>query len=82
MKYIFSILILITLFGCAKNPETSSIAGKDFKVDTLFTHEGCRVYRFSDAGNFRYYSDCRGETFWTEGCGKGCSREVTVSSRR
>lgn len=33
-----------------------------YKVQFLFEHEGCKVYRFSDAGNLVYFTNCNGET--------------------
>lgn len=50
-------------------------------VDKLFTHEGCTVYRFRDAGYSHYYAKCAGgtastDTAYSETCGKGCSKTV------
>ena len=33
-----------------------------YKVQFLFEHEGCKVYRFNDAGNTVYFTNCNGET--------------------
>jgi len=30
-------------------------------VDYLFEHDGCKVYRFYDRGNYVYFTNCRGE---------------------
>jgi hypothetical protein len=35
---------------------------KDYKVDYLFEHDGCKVYRFYDRGNYIYFTNCNGET--------------------
>jgi hypothetical protein len=68
MKYLFFGSMLV--FGCAPNPAVSSkIEGPGYQVDTLFTHEGCTVYRFRDGGQ-RYFTNCHGSTQWTEGHGK------------
>lgn len=32
-----------------------------YKVDYLFEHEGCKVYRFYDRGNNVYFTNCKGE---------------------
>lgn len=34
---------------------------KDYKVAYLFEHEGCKVYRFYDNGNYVYFTNCRGD---------------------
>lgn len=33
-----------------------------YTVQYLFEHEGCKVYRFYDKGNYVYFTNCRGET--------------------
>ena len=64
-------LILSALFGCAGDPQKSQVRG-DFKIETLFTHEGVTVYRFNDCGNYVYfasktstsYRESNGEFSW------------------
>ena len=90
MKTIFYVMITaLVVAGCNKAPEYSSPAGREFVVDTLFIHEGCTMYRFSDGGYFRYYAKCDGDsaTTRTEGrerCGENCVRqsEITTSNVR
>ena len=50
MKRIALIAMLaLTVAGCSKNAERTEIRGAGgFEVQTLFTHEGCTVYRFYD----------------------------------
>lgn len=72
------ILVVALLAGCSKPAETSTAVGTEFVVDKLFTHEGCTVYRFSDGGNSRYYTNCQGSTSWRENCGKNCTRQVGI----
>jgi hypothetical protein len=72
------ILAVALLVGCGKPAETSTSVGREFVVDKLFTHEGCTVYRFTDHGNARYFTNCQGSTNWTEGCGKGCTRQMDI----
>ncbi|NLJ01061.1 MAG: DUF4884 domain-containing protein [Bacteroidales bacterium] len=31
-----------------------------YKVDYLFEHDGCKVYRFYDMGNWVYFTNCQG----------------------
>jgi Domain of unknown function (DUF4884) len=33
-----------------------------YKVDFLFEHDGCKVYRFWDNGSYIYFTSCNGET--------------------
>jgi len=32
-----------------------------YNVDYLFEHEGCKVYRFYDRGNYVYFTNCKGD---------------------
>jgi hypothetical protein len=59
------LLFTLVLAGCAGEPEQSISVSKDFKVDRLFTHEGCTVYRFEDGGYLRYFTNCHGGTSWS-----------------
>lgn len=71
------IVFIFALVACARAPESSVRAGVEFKVDTLFTHDGCTVYRFMDAGNLRYFTNCSGQTSWSESSGKS-SRKMEI----
>lgn len=56
------ILILVAfycLMACQGEAQETHEAG-DFKVEFLFEHDGCKVYRFND-GRTVYFSDCRGK---------------------
>lgn len=72
------------LAGCSKAPERVDTVGSDFAVHTLFTHDGCTVYRFRDSGRFIYYANCHGDTTtsWRESCGKNCTRDREVKTYR
>jgi len=53
----------LALSGCARDPvETSRTNNPSIVVEKLFEHEGCAMYRFQDAGNNVYYSNCQGST--------------------
>jgi hypothetical protein len=78
MKRILVLAAILALAGCSKPAETSTSVGREFVVDTLFTHEGCIVYRFNDGGNNRYFTNCSGSTTWRENCGKGCTRQTGI----
>lgn len=82
---------LVLLVGCmeAKQAESSSAAGIEFRVDRLFTHDGCTVYRFTDAGYNRYFTRCDGsvssDVSWSDSyqCGKArCTRPMNVPTAR
>lgn len=72
------LILAVLLAGCGKDPETTQQVNAQFKVDTLFTKDGCTVYRFHDYGDARYFTNCRGAVAWREGCGKNCTRDVSV----
>ena len=73
MKLIASMIAVLALVGCTKPAEKSSSVGREFVVETLFTHEGCTVYRFYDSGT-RYFTNCNGATEWRESAGKSTRR--------
>lgn len=83
MKQITIVLAMLMLAGCYNKPEINAPATNgDFEVQKLFTIDGCTVYRFNDSVP-RYFTKCvdaRSETTWWEGCGKNCSRDMTVPS--
>ena len=72
------ILLLSALFGCTKAPESVNQVNSEFRVETLFTHEGCTVYRFYDGGEERYYTNCQGQTIVEQSyqCGKMRCRRI------
>lgn len=74
-------LFAAVLAGCQKEPEASVKRG-NFKVEKLFTTpEGCTVSRFFDDRTV-YFTDCRGETSYTQSCGPNCSETVNVSGSK
>lgn len=77
-RYLFMLAAAIIITGCEKAPETSTRAGSDFVVDKLFTVDDCTVYRFTDGGRPRYFTNCKGSTQWSENCGKNCTNSVGI----
>lgn len=67
-----AIITLLALAGCNGKPEEATRISEDFTVERLFTHDGCTVYRFKDAGA-RYFTNCQGGTSWTTRHGNGKS---------
>ena len=61
-------LLLIGIFGgilfsCTGGMPISTVAphnNETYKVEYLFEHDGCKVYRFMDRGNSIYFTNCRG----------------------
>lgn len=55
------LLSAMLLSGCYNAPEEVTATKNDYQVGKLFTVDGCSMYRFKDAGNYIYFSNCRGE---------------------
>ena len=76
-------LALASLPGCSKDPVgVSATDNRDMRVERMFTHEGCSVYRFYDDGA-HYFADCRGSVIQREHrmCGKTtCDRDAEVAT--
>lgn len=73
------ILAALFLHGCSKPAVGIAVSNNsEVKVEKLFNAEGCAVFRFTDAGRFHYYANCKNSATMmeshTEGCGKGCTR--------
>lgn len=41
--------------------EGPSDNNETYNVEYLFEHDGCKVYRFSDNGNYVYFTNCKGD---------------------
>lgn len=72
-----SFLTAVLAVGCTKHPEkVESSTNPNVAVATLFTHDGCTVYRFEDGGRDHYFARCgeKAETISpkTTSCGKSC----------
>lgn len=53
------LLALLVLAGCAAEPlTTATTTNPKIQIGLLFKVEGCRVYRFADAGEYRYITIC------------------------
>ena len=83
MRSIVFAVCLITLAGCAAEAvQISATENRDIATELLFTHDGCRIYRFHDGAMPVYSADCRGpaSTAWNVSCGRNCTRPMTVST--
>ena len=66
MKLFLPLLAFLFIVSCRTErplPLTTSKSDNNqtYTVDFLFEHNGCKVYRFYDAGNFVYFTNCKGE---------------------
>ena len=64
MKNFLPFIVLILASGCATSvplERKDSENNQTYKVDYLFEHQGCKVYRFYDRGNYVYFTNCNGE---------------------
>jgi hypothetical protein len=62
-RFIFLVLLCLFFTGCAKEGSLVDVKqpGKDsFEVTFLFEKDGVKIYRFSDAGYYRYFSTGNG----------------------
>ena len=78
MRYL-SIILLVGLVACQKAPEQSTTAG-EYRVERLFTHDGCTLYRFLDDRTV-YYSNCNGSVQNEQQCGKTTCTYSTQTSK-
>ena len=64
MKKYLSLLLLLPAAGCFTEQPLTREAPKNnstYKVEYLFEHDGCKVYRFWDYGRYVYFTNCNGE---------------------
>ena len=68
MKTVIKIfLLMVSMLGgysCSvQSPLATSKAdnNKTYSVEYLFEHDGCKVYRFMDKGNYVYFTNCKGD---------------------
>lgn len=47
----------------------------DYQIVTLFTKDGCTLYRFYDMGHYRYFTSCNGSTATEHTAGKSTFNE-------
>lgn len=80
-------LCCLLLAACAKEPmETKPSNNPNVPVSLLLEIDGCRVYRFLDAGHYRYFASCPGSVSWgySTSNGKTATRHqdsITTDSR-
>jgi hypothetical protein len=40
---------------------SSAVNNESYNVEYLFEHDGCKVYRFRDRGEYIYFTSCQGD---------------------
>ena len=73
MKNTLIIALALIMLGCGKKAkEKIQTNNSEIKIDLLFEHDGCKIYRFTDGGHDVYWTDCRGkvETTYSRSTGK------------
>ena len=68
MKTLFALLLTSTLslgmLSCISERPIVQVTpenNRDYRVDYLFEHDGCKVYRFRDSGHYVYFTNCTGD---------------------
>jgi hypothetical protein len=82
MKLLVIGLFLLGLCGCSVNSpiEITPTNNPAIHVALLFEKDGCKVFRFDDAGHFHYFTNCTGSIGSMQGCGKNCTREELIQT--
>lgn len=63
--------VCMVVAGCAGNPVGSSPTNNSgFDCEVLFDFDGCRVYRFRDAGRYIYFAKGASDVRWNAQSGK------------
>lgn len=55
---------IVWLSSCATKRPISKTApdnNPSYRVEYLFEHDGCKVYRFMDMGHYIYFTNCQGD---------------------
>lgn len=65
MRYFLLSIATLSLVACgtARIPLSTQPPENNgtYKIDYLFEHDGCKVYRFYDMGNYVYFTNCTGQ---------------------
>ena len=58
------IIFISAIYSCSVQQPISSAPPQNndtYEVEYLFEHEGCKVFRFYDNGNYVYFTNCTGD---------------------
>lgn len=85
MKYLFLILFIVGCDSVEKKPLQEVVTVNGYPVKRLFEYDGCKVYKFSDEGYFRYFTNCSSTEYQINyscgGKGQMCRRPETIKNR-
>ena len=60
------ILIALIFAGCKREAQQEvQSTNSNFQVELLFEVDGCKVYRFIDCAEVRYFTTCKGAVSWS-----------------
>jgi len=65
IKFILTLIFTATCFSCQIYEPIEKVTPKNnetYKVEYLFEHDGCKVYRFRDESRYVYFTNCQGNT--------------------
>jgi hypothetical protein len=65
MKKLIFLCLTINFSACKTEMPLFKTQPKNngtYTVEYLFEHDGCKVYRFRDNGQYVYFTNCKGET--------------------
>ncbi|MDR0559293.1 MAG: DUF4884 domain-containing protein [Prevotellaceae bacterium] len=55
---------MCVLYSCGMQRRPISVNApqnnRTYRIEYLFEHDGCKVYRFMDDGHYVYFTNCRG----------------------
>ena len=79
---VLALISSIILSSCEKagTPAQTDGAKHDFDVQFLFETDGVKVYRFWDAGEYIYFTNCNGTTSYNTS-GKYSERKTSFNNR-
>jgi hypothetical protein len=78
MKYL-NLIVLLFIIACS-GPYEDTKTENTYEIETLFTHDGCTVYRFFDRLSPIYFTNCHGEASWRKSIGKS-KQSVSVRGK-
>lgn len=83
-KLVFAACLLLSACYPRRVPVSTAVPqnNQTYKVDFLFEHDGCRVYRFQDMGAYVYFTSCNGETARIEADSSATRTTKSINQRK
>jgi|LakMenEpi03Aug12_release.lakeMendotaPanAssembly.Ray.scaffolds.fasta_scaffold557286_2 hypothetical protein len=62
------LLLIALIFASCKREAQKQVqsTNSNFNVELLFEVDGCKVYRFRDGENYKYFTNCKGSVSWDD----------------